>query len=140
MDATGDEWCVVSHGSQRGEVRWRQPTTHHSPPNTASSYACRLHLLPRVVTGAHEGTALDVPEPELHADLVEPSELVRRDVPVERDVAVGGPEVLAEGEDVHVDGAKILHHGDDLLIGLAHPEDDPRLRRDSGREMLRGRE
>src|SRR5215213_9427814 len=91
------------------------------------SYAGRLDLLPSVVAGAHEGPALDVPKAELHADLVEASEILRRHVPVERDVAVRGAQVLAKGEDVHVYRPQILHDGDDLFVGLAHPEDHARL-------------
>src|SRR5215212_9928443 len=89
----------------------------------SSSYAGRLNLLPGVVAGAHERAALDVPEAERHADLIEAPEVVRRDVPVERDVAVRRAEVLPEGEDVHVDGPEILHDGHDLFVRLAHPQD-----------------
>src|SRR5687767_9689057 len=47
-----------------------------------------LHLLPRVVARADERRALDVLEAEREADLAEPAEVLGRDVPVERDVAV----------------------------------------------------
>ena len=83
-----------------------------------------------------ERSALDVPEAELHADLVEAAEVFGRDVAIERDVAVGRAQVLAEGEDVDVDGAEILHDLDDLLVRLAHAEDDARLGRDVRREAL----
>src|SRR5215207_8706854 len=114
-----------------------RPTPDSSP---SSSYAGRLNLLPGVVAGTHERAALDVPEAELHADLVEAPELVRRDVSIERDVAFGGPEVLTEREDVHVHRPEILHDRDDLLVGLAHTEDDAGFGRDVGCEALRGRE
>src|SRR5688500_12233230 len=96
----------------------RPHATEHSPPNTDPSYARRLNLLPCVVAGPHERSALDVSEAELHADLVEAAELLRRDVAIEWDVTVRGAEVLAQREDVHVDGAEILHDGDDLLVRL----------------------
>src|SRR5688500_1784881 len=51
-----------------------------------------LHLLPRVVARAHQRRALDVLEAEREADLAEPAEVLRRHVPVERDVRVRRPE------------------------------------------------
>ena len=38
---------------------------------SVSSYACRLHLLPRVVARAHQRTRFDVTESHLHSNLVE---------------------------------------------------------------------
>src|SRR5690242_5964793 len=112
----------------------RSLPTPNSPPSF--SYAGGLHLLPGVIAGPHQWSALHVTEAERHADLVETAELVRRDVAIECDVAVGWAQVLAERQDVDIHGAKVLHDRDDLLIGLAHAEDDAGLRRDVRREAL----
>ena len=71
------------------------------------SDACGLHLLPRVVTGPDERAAFDMLEAELHSDLIQLAELFRRDIAIEFDMAVGGAEVLAERENVDVDGAEL---------------------------------
>src|SRR5919112_4712863 len=119
------EWGVWRGERRRAARRIPPRRTLHPPPRF--SYSGRLDLLPGVVARPHERTALDVPEAELHADLVEAAEVLRGHVPIERDVPVGRAQVLTEGEDVHVHGPQILHDRDDLLVGLTHPQDDPGL-------------
>src|SRR5262245_40021573 len=114
------------------------PATPNSP--LSCSYAGGLHLLPRVIAGPHQRSALDVTEAELHADLVEAAELVGRDVAIERDVSVGRAQVLTERQDVHVHGTQVLHDRDDFLVGLAHAEDEAGLVREVRGEGLGRRE
>src|SRR5260221_9400636 len=54
-------------------------------------------------------------------------------VPRERDVGVGGSEVLADRDDVDAHGAKIFERRDDLVELLSYSDDDAGLRRESSR-------
>src|SRR3954452_23643060 len=103
----------------------RGPRTHH--PQPSPSYAGGLYLLPRVVAGPNERTAFHVTKAELHADLVEATELLGSHVPIERDMAIRRTQILAERENVDVHRSEVLHYGNDLFVRLAHAEDDPRL-------------
>src|SRR6185437_72680 len=104
------------------------------------SHSRRLHLLPGVVARADEGAGFDVTESHPHADLAELAKFLRRHVPVDRNVTVGRPQILAERQNVDVDVSKIAHHELDFLEGLAHAEDDARLGRNLGCESFRGAE
>src|SRR5688572_18312692 len=102
-----------------------RPILYHLPSHLCSSAISplqfsRLHLLPRMVRGTNERTALHVPEAHRLALDAEHRELVGRDVAVERDMVVRGTQVLAEGEDVDIDFAQFTHGLEDLLVRLAH--------------------
>src|ERR671916_100136 len=72
----------------------------------AQGAACRgarvFGLLVGVVGAADQRAALDVPEAHLEAQLLEGGELSGRVVAAHRKVVLRRPEVLADGQDVHV--------------------------------------
>src|SRR5262245_24778691 len=89
-----------------------------------------------MIARANEWSGFDVLEPHRHTDLTHPTELVRRDVTIDRDVRVGRTEVLAQRENVDVDGAKIAHHQLHFLERLAHAENDAGFGRNVRRDAL----
>src|SRR3954463_16813946 len=66
-----------------------------------------LDLLPGVIARAHERTRFHVAEAHRHSLLAEHPELIRRQVPIQLDVGRGGTQVLAKGDDVHVQGREV---------------------------------
>src|SRR6266566_3007477 len=94
-------------------------------------------LLARVVGGTYQRAGLDPGEAQLLADAAVLGKLVGMDPAVHRHVVVGGGrKVLADGHQVHTGSPEVAEGLHDLLEGLAHADDDVRLRGDPGLELL----
>src|SRR4029077_10399215 len=69
-------------------------------------------------------------------------ELVRRDETIDGGVLPGRLQILADGEDVDIDGAEIVHHRQHVVARLAEPDHDaglgekPRVERLGAREQI----
>src|SRR6478609_583127 len=86
-----------------------------------------VRRLAGVVAAAGERAGLDVVDAHGLADALELGELLGRDPPGHREVVGGGPQVLADGDDVDPDAPEIGEHADELVEGLAHADDDAAL-------------
>ena len=71
-------------------------------------------------------------DPELLALSAEPLERRRRNPSRDREVMGRRPQVLADRDDVDLDRAQVGERVDDLVVGLSHADDDPRLRDETG--------
>ncbi len=80
-----------------------------------------------VIAGAHEGTALHPLEAARLALFFEASELIGRIVPHNRQVETARLQILADGHDVQVVGAQVVHHLQNLVPRLAQPDHDARF-------------
>src|SRR4051812_39253438 len=67
----------------------------------ADSRTVLLYVLVSVVAGAHERSRGDVLEAQVVCRTLERGELLGRPVAHDREVALGRPQVLADGEDRH---------------------------------------
>src|SRR5262245_46830349 len=61
---------------------------------------------------------------KLHADVSQLGEFGRGIVASDRQVSGGGPEVLAQRQDIHVSASQVPHAGHDLVPLFAHAEND----------------
>src|SRR5262245_25071729 len=94
--------------------------------------------LPLGVIGApHQRPRLHVAKTERPADGGQLGKLVGMIVLLDREVARGGTQVLAEGQDRDVDLAQVAERRDQLVPRLTEPEDDSRLRRQARRRRAR---
>ena len=75
-------------------------------------------------------------EPELLPDHLQLGELLGRDEALHREVGQAGAEVLAQGEDVHVDRAQVAHGLHHLVQALTHAEHHPALGAQAGVDLL----
>src|SRR5690348_13156894 len=66
-----------------------------------------LHVLVRVIGRAHQRTGGDVLEAEVMSGRLQRRELLRLPVAHDRQMALGGPQVLADGEDGHAGRAQV---------------------------------
>src|SRR3954471_3229148 len=85
------------------------------------------HLVAGVVARAHERSGFDVPEAEGQGLGLHLRELVGMVVALEREVLLRGPEVLADRQDVDVDGPQGLECLRQLTPGLAEPDHERAL-------------
>src|SRR3954454_2189732 len=83
-----------------------------------------------VVGAAHERPGRDVIEAERVRRPLERLELVRVPVADHGEVALGRPQVLADGEHPAACLAQVLERRDHLVVGLAEAHHEPRLRHD----------
>src|SRR5258705_8140259 len=83
--------------------------------------------LARLVARPDQGAGRDELEAEGEALALEPRERLRPDELLDRQVLVGGPQVLAEREDVAAHGAQVAHRLRHLRVRLAHPEHEAAL-------------
>src|SRR5690242_12590514 len=100
------------------------------------SHSCGLDLFPGVIAGTHERAGLDVLKAHRHPDVAHVAEFVGSHVAVDWNVVGRGTQILAERENVDVDGAQVAHDELDFLEGLAHAKDDARLGRNVRRDPL----
>src|SRR4051812_19696244 len=96
------------------------------------------HVLVGVVARAHERAGRDVLEAERIRGALEGGELVRVPVAHDRQVLLRRPQVLADGEDLDVVLAQDAERLDELLLRLAEPDHEARLRRDRVAAQLLG--
>src|SRR5438128_632881 len=114
---------ITASGTMRPPCRRRSVSGGADP-------ACRGQpLLLRPVAGAHQRPGEHRPKAHQLALLAHPCEVVGRHPTVERQVAIGGLQVLADGDDVHAVVSQIAHHHGHVLVGLAHADDDAALGR-----------
>src|ERR687894_630811 len=93
-------------------------------------------LLVGVVGAAHQRPALDVLEAQSDAVLFQFRELFGRVVAAHRQVVLRRPEVLADGQDVHLVLAQVAHGVVELLLYLAQAHHEATLREPFGVELL----
>src|SRR5581483_10636500 len=86
------------------------------------------HMLVGVVAGAHERSSRHVLEAELVSGLLELLELVRMPVAHDRQVILGGAQVLTERQHLDVMRAEGPQRVDHLLEAFAQPDHQARLR------------
>ena len=98
---------------------------------TPSRTACPpVHVLVGMVGGAHEGAGGDVLEAELIRGALQRGELVGMPVADDGEVALGGAQVLPDGEHLHAmlaQNGKRIHQ---LVMGLAEADHQPGLGHD----------
>ena len=87
-----------------------------------------LDVLVRVVARAHERAGRDVLEAEPYGGLLERRELLGLPVADDRQVALGGAQVLADGEDRDARLAQVPERLDHLVMGLAEADHQAGLR------------
>src|SRR3954452_21576588 len=80
------------------------------------------HVLVGVVAGAHERAGGDVVEAQVVGRPLERGELVGVPVAHDGQVALGGAQVLADGEDLHAVRAQLREGVDHLVVRLAEPD------------------
>src|SRR3989441_594999 len=102
-----------------------------------------VRLLIGVIRGAHERPDGGVPEAQFGSACLVQSETRGIGVPLDRQMMRRRLQVLADGQHVDVVRAKVAHHVEDLGVGLAQTDHEPRLR-GNGRvaplELLQQRE
>src|SRR3954454_9551160 len=81
------------------------------------------------VARAHERPGGDVVEAQLVGGGLQRLELVGMPIAHDRQVALAGPQVLADGEDLHAVLAQLAERVDHLLEALAEPDHEAGLRR-----------
>jgi hypothetical protein len=67
---------------------------------------------------------------------LQPLELLRRHEAVDRGMFAGRLQILADGDEIHVGRAHVVHHLGDLVARLAQPHHDPGLGEDRRIELL----
>src|SRR5216117_3693118 len=113
-----------------------------SPPRISPSFPDDLlhEKFAGSVRRADERSGGDVDEAHRLARLAESVEGLRRNVLLHREMPIARSEVLAQGQDVHVRGAKVPHRLEDLLGGLSEAEHDRGLREEAVPHPLRSSE
>src|SRR4029077_12664919 len=108
-----------AHPRASAGPRWSPPSAVRAPR--------LVDLGPRVVGGTGERARLYVTEAERQPDVPQLGELRGRVVARDRQMAVGGAQILAQGHDVHVAAAEVAEAAHDLVPFLTQAEDDGRL-------------
>jgi len=85
---------------------------------------------------AHQRARLHVAETHRDAQPLQLAELIGGVVARDREVSSGGPQVLAQREDVDPLGTQVLHRDQQLVPFFAQPADDARLGEEPGIELL----
>src|ERR1700694_4983155 len=88
----------------------------------------RFYGTVRHIGTAHQRGRLDVPEPESERCAAEVGELFRSVVAADRMMVAGRGEILPHREDPPAGFAEIARDGEALLLALAEPQHDARLR------------
>ena len=109
----------------RHPERSRTPATAHRRSSRSdqtelvAARKSRLDVFVGVIRRPHQRTGGDVLEPERQRCGLEGGELLRLPVPHDRQVALGGPQVLPDGEDLDALLAQVAERIYHLLVGLA---------------------
>src|SRR5438105_4097792 len=113
-----------------------------SPPRISPSFPDDLlhEKFAGSVRRADERSGGDVDEAHRLARLAESVEGLRRNVLLHREMPIARSQILAQGQDVHVRGAKVPHRLEDLLARLPQAEHDRGLREESVAHALRSPE
>src|SRR2546429_8025415 len=113
-----------------------------SPPRILPSFPDDLlhEKFAGSVRRADERSGGDVDEAHRLARLAESVEGLRRNVLLHREMPIARSQILAQGQDVHVRGAKVPHRLEDLLARLPQAEHDRGLREESVTHALRSPE
>src|SRR5215203_5921612 len=93
-------------------------------------------LLVGMVGAPDQGTALDVLKAELEAVLAQARKLFGRVVAAHRQVILRGPQVLADGQDVHLVLAQVAHSLVNLLFDLPQSHHEAALCQPLGVKLL----
>src|SRR5438132_10325723 len=113
-----------------------------SPPRISPSFLDDLlqEKFAGSVRRADERSGGDVREAHRLARLAESVEGLRRNVLLHGEMPIARSQILAQGQDVHVRGAKVPHRFEDLLAGLPQAEHDRGLREQAVAHAVRCRE
>src|SRR5207237_10854648 len=113
-----------------------------SPPRISPSFPDDLlhEKYAGSVRRADERSGGDVDEAHRLARLAESVEGLRRNVLLHREMPIARSQIFAQGQDVHVRGAKVPHRLEDLLARLPQAEHDRGLREESVAHALRSPE